>query len=114
MPVYCDVCESVIGRDEERTLINGRDYCLDCNLLSHSINTREDIGILVRFLHRQGWAYHWHDNPRDIGVWMHDCGREAFPPSDEQIDMIEARIDEAIWLDEDHLWDVTINAHGEE
>ena len=30
MPVYCDKCEAVIDRDEERTLVDGQDLCLDC------------------------------------------------------------------------------------
>jgi len=30
MPVYCDYCEAVIDRDEERTLLDGNDICIDC------------------------------------------------------------------------------------
>jgi len=30
MPTYCDKCEAVLDRDEERTHINGEDLGLDC------------------------------------------------------------------------------------
>ena len=30
MPIYCDICEEVIDRDEELTRIDGTDYCLNC------------------------------------------------------------------------------------
>ena len=30
MPIYCNKCEDVIDREEERTTINGEDLCLHC------------------------------------------------------------------------------------
>ena len=64
MPVYCDVCESVIGRDEERTLMNGTDYCLDCAHLA-PLKQNEVVWVL------------WNLELDEPGEWVEDPDRKV-------------------------------------
>jgi len=46
MPIYCDKCEAVIDRDEERTLVDGKDFCLNC-VQRTFVDTRRDKIVLI-------------------------------------------------------------------
>jgi hypothetical protein len=104
MPIYCDVCEGPIDREEELTRIDGRDFCLDCYALTTKPVDRYSIIGFLSFLELRGWLYHFDDDPHEIQVWTYPSGRDASPPSEDQLDLIEAKVAECLKLDEDYTW----------
>ena len=104
MPIYCDTCESVIDREEERTLIDGKDFCLDCFGLSKKIEDVRGITFFLEHLNDKGWIYHFDDDPREIQVWMYPSGRDTVPPTSEQLDLIEDQVAACRKLNEVWTW----------
>lgn len=104
MPIYCDICESPITREEEVSRRDGSDYCTICWVLVTPIKGCVDITAYLAQLASQGWMYHLDDDPRDIKSWSHPCGRAADPPSGGQLNEMEMRSTECLYLDPDWTW----------
>ena len=114
MPIYCDTCEDVIVREEERTLIDGKDFCLDCLGLTKKIEDIRDITYFLELLDDKGWIYHFDDDPREIEVWMYPSGRDTVPPTDEQIDIIEDQVAACRKIDEAWMWSQVFKMQDED
>ena len=73
--------------------------------LSTPITTRSQIKPLLEALHRQGWLYHFEDDPTRITLWWNSVTGEAVaPPSPMQLRMLQQRVSEARRVDERAVW----------